>query len=174
MLEDRAFALLVILLALPNCLPMPPPIPLICGLLMLFVAVQMVMGRRFPWLPKALLSRSIAKVQVDKAVERAIPLFRRLERWSRPRFEFLQHDWAIRFIGVLLCAVALALLGAPPLVGQIPLGFAACLIGLGLVERDGVAVVIGVVLGAMGAALSFSFFYAIVTGLTMLSGAVGS
>ncbi|WP_204279918.1 exopolysaccharide biosynthesis protein, partial [Serratia marcescens] len=40
-LKDRAFALLVVILGLPNCLPMPPPIPLICGLLLLLVAVQL-------------------------------------------------------------------------------------------------------------------------------------
>ena len=38
-LRDRAFALLVVLLGLPNCLPMPPPIPLVCGLLLLLVAL---------------------------------------------------------------------------------------------------------------------------------------
>jgi hypothetical protein len=44
-LRDRAFALLVVLLGLPNCLPMPPPIPLVCGLLLALVAAQIVAGR---------------------------------------------------------------------------------------------------------------------------------
>ncbi len=39
-LRGRAFALLVVLLGLPNCLPMPPPIPLVCGLLLALVAAQ--------------------------------------------------------------------------------------------------------------------------------------
>ena len=59
-LRDRAFALLVVLLGLPNCLPMPPPIPLVCGLLLILVAAQILFGRPAPWLPKALLQRSIA------------------------------------------------------------------------------------------------------------------
>ncbi|MDG8172290.1 exopolysaccharide biosynthesis protein, partial [Streptococcus pneumoniae] len=33
-LQDRAYALLVVLLWLPNCLPMPPPISLVCGLVL--------------------------------------------------------------------------------------------------------------------------------------------
>jgi hypothetical protein len=44
-LRDRAFALLIVLLGLPNCLPMPPPIPLVCGLLLGLVAVQIAAGR---------------------------------------------------------------------------------------------------------------------------------
>jgi len=51
-LRDRAFALLVVLLGLPNCLPMPPPIPLICGLLLLLVAIQIAAGMSAPWLPR--------------------------------------------------------------------------------------------------------------------------
>jgi hypothetical protein len=39
-LRDRAFAFLVVLLGLPNCLPMPPPIPLLCGLFLSLVALQ--------------------------------------------------------------------------------------------------------------------------------------
>ena len=56
-LQDRAFALLIVLLGLPNCLPMPPPIPLVCGLLLALVAIQIVFGREAPWLPRQLLNR---------------------------------------------------------------------------------------------------------------------
>jgi hypothetical protein len=43
-LRQQAFALLVVVLGLPNCLPMPPPIPLICGFVLAFVALQMALG----------------------------------------------------------------------------------------------------------------------------------
>ena len=80
-LRDRAFALLVVLLGLPNCLPMPPPIPLVCGLVLLVIAIQIVAGMSAPWLPRLLLDQSIARATVEKAVSRAVPLLRRLERW---------------------------------------------------------------------------------------------
>ena len=47
------------------------------------------------------------------------------------------------------------------LVIQIPLGIAVCLVGLGLVERDGVLVVVGLVIGMAGLAANFGFAYAI-------------
>ena len=46
-------------------------------------------------------------------------------------------------MGVALLAFSLALVTAAPVIGQIPLGLAVCLVGLGLVERDGYVVVGG-------------------------------
>jgi hypothetical protein len=167
-LQDRAFALLIVLLGLPNCLPMPPPIPLICGLLLALVAVQIVFGREAPWLPHQLMNRSMARTDVEKAVGRAIPVFRRLERISRPRMTFLDTPIAMRLMGAVILVLSLGLLFAPPFVGQIPLGLAVCLVGLGLVERDGFVVVGGLLIGSVGLTLSLGFVYAIFTGIGTL------
>ncbi|MBB4039804.1 hypothetical protein GGR34_001451 [Microvirga flocculans] len=167
-LQDRAFALLIVLLGLPNCLPMPPPIPLVCGLLLALVAIQIVFGRDAPWLPSQLMNRSVAQTDVERAVGRAIPVFRRLERISRPRMTFLDTPLAMRLMGAVILVLALGLLFAPPFVGQIPLGLAVCLVGLGLVERDGLVVVGGLVIGSIGLTLSLGFVYAIFTGIDTL------
>jgi hypothetical protein len=167
-LRDRAFALLVVLLGLPNCLPMPPPIPLVCGLLLALVAVQIAAARPAPWLPRALLSRSIKREDVRRAVDRAFPAMRKLERWSRPRMTLFDTPLAMRLVGFLLLALALGLIVAAPIVGQIPLGLAVCLVGLGLVERDGVVVTAGLVIGALGLALSAGFIWAIAAGIAGL------
>lgn len=167
-LRDRAFALLIVLLGLPNCLPMPPPIPLVCGLLLALVAAQLAAGRPTPWLPKALLRRSVPQDAVDRAVGRALPILQKLERWSKPRIAFFETPLALRIIGILLIALALGLLIAAPIIGQIPLGIAVCLVGLGLVERDGVLVITGLVAGVGGVALSFGFVYAVFSGLEAL------
>ena len=98
-LRDRAFALLVVLLGLPNCLPMPPPIPLVCGLLLALVAAQLAAGRPTPWLPRALLRRTIPQEDVSRAVARALPVLQRLERWSKPRMTCLETPLALRLIG---------------------------------------------------------------------------
>ncbi|WP_114769130.1 exopolysaccharide biosynthesis protein [Microvirga subterranea] len=167
-LQDRAFALLVVLLGLPNCLPMPPPIPLVCGLLLALVAIQIVFGRPTPWLPRALLNRSIAQTDVERAVGRAMPAFRRLERVSRPRMTFMETPIAMRVMGAVILVLALGLLFAPPFVGQIPLGLAVCLVGLGLVERDGLVVLGGLLIGTVGLTLSLGFVYAILSGIETL------
>ena len=168
-LRDRAFALLVVLLGLPNCLPMPPPIPLVCGLLLALVAVQIIAGRPAPWLPRALLHRSIARADLERAVMRAAPVFRKLERLSRPRMTVLETALAIRLIGFVLLVLSFGIIFAlPPIVGQIPLGIAVCLLGLGLVERDGVVVIGGLIIGSVGLTVNVGFVYALVSGVGSL------
>jgi hypothetical protein len=168
-LRDRAFALLVVLLGLPNCLPMPPPDPALSGLLLALVAAQLAAGWSYPWLPRALLRRSMATADVVRAVGRAMPTLLRLERWSRPRMTAFESAVAVRLIGFILLALSIGLIFAAPIVGQIPLGIAVCLVGLGLVERDGVLVMAGVTIGLLGLALSLGFIWAIVAGSTSSS-----
>jgi hypothetical protein len=172
-LRDRAFALLVVLLGLPNCLPMPPPIPLVCGLLLLLVAIQIAAGMSAPWLPRRLLGQSIRRSDVQRAVTRAVPILKRLERWSRPRLSVFETAIGMRGMGVALLALALSLIVAAPLIGQIPLGLAVCLVGLGLVERDGIVVLVGLGIGLIGVAINAGFAYAVIAtiaGLFSLGG----
>jgi hypothetical protein len=68
-------------------------------------------------------------------------------------------------LGAVLLVLALGLIVAAPFIGQIPLGLAVCLVGLGLVERDGVLIIAGAVVGVAGLALSAGFAYALVSWL---------
>ncbi len=160
-LGDRSFALLVVILGLPNCIPMPPPIPIFCALLLIGVAVQIGMGRQAPWAPAFVLKRSVARKDLARAAGKAIPLLQSLERFSQPRFDWLGHPRATLAVGALLLALALGVLTAAPFIGQIPWGWAVCLLGLGLVERDGLLILGALVLGAIGALLSAGFVYAV-------------
>lgn len=163
-LGERGFALLVVGLGLPNCLPMPPPIPLICGLLLIFVALQMVLGWTSPWLPRFILDKTVSRTTLANFIERALPWVQKLERFAKPRLGLLDHHIAFRLIGSALMVFSVALVFAAPFIGQVPLGVAVVLIGLGLVERDGVLVLAGVAAGLVGSVLSLGFVIAIATG----------
>jgi hypothetical protein len=163
-LGERAFALLIVVLGLPNCLPMPPPIPLLCGLLLVFVALQILFGLHAPWLPQRVLNHTIAHADLVRAVDRAVPWLRWLERFARPRLHIFDNGLGMRIMGASLLAFALALVFAAPFIGQIPLGIAVCLLGLGMVERDGVVVAAGFVVGLVGSVLSLGFILALITG----------
>jgi hypothetical protein len=167
-LSDRSFAILVVLLGLPNCLPMPPPIPTISALLLIMIAVQIAMQRPEPWFPGAILRGSVARSDVLRAVTRALPVVSVLERWSRPRLGVFGPRTGAMLSALLLTTMALGMLMAAPLIGQVPYGLAVCLIGLGQIERDGVLVLSGVVAGAVGVVLSASFVYGVILGLRNL------
>lgn len=163
-LGERGFALLVVGLGLPNCLPMPPPIPLLCGLLLIFVALQMVLGWNTPWLPAFLLDKTVSRDTMANFIDRAMPWVQKLERFAKPRLGIVDSRLAFRLIGSALMVFSVALVFAAPFIGQVPLGFAVVLIGLGLVERDGLLVMAGIAAGLVGTALSLGFVFAIATG----------
>ena len=161
-LSERSFAILVVLLGLPNCLPMPPPIPTVSALLLIMIALQMLVRRPEPWVPGVVLRGSVARSDVLRAVKRALPVVSRLERWSRPRLSVFEPRLAALLSALLLLLMSVGMLLAAPLVGQVPYGLAVCLFGLGQIERDGVLVLSGMVAGAVGVALSASFIYGVV------------
>jgi hypothetical protein len=163
-LGERGFALLVVGLGLPNCLPMPPPIPLLCGLLLVFVALQMVLGWQSPWLPGFILDKTVSRATMANFIERALPWVEKLERVAKPRFGVVDSRLAFRLIGSALMMFSVALVFAAPFIGQVPLGVAVVLVGLGLVERDGLLVTGGIVAGLLGSALSLGFVVAVATG----------
>ncbi|MEO0525567.1 MAG: exopolysaccharide biosynthesis protein, partial [Pseudomonadota bacterium] len=53
-LNERAFGLFLLFLALPCCIPFLYGVPQIVALPMMFVSVQILFGRRSPWLPEKL------------------------------------------------------------------------------------------------------------------------
>lgn len=169
MLGDRAFAFFIVLLGLPNIVPMVPPIPLLSGVLLALVAGQLIYGLPAPWLPRRLLDRSVPRADLRRAVARIMPWLIGIERFCRPRLTLFESRLAARLIGLVTLIVALGLLVAAPIIGQIPLGIAACLIGVGLVERDGFVLIAAAVVGAIGVALAAGFAWAIVSaGLHLL------
>lgn len=164
-LKDCSFASLIVLLGLTNCVPMPPPVPTVSSVLLISVAIQIAAGRSVPWLPAFILRGSIASSSVARAVAKALPHVVRLERWSRPRLWWHGQHLATLLSSLLLAVLAVGILTAAPLFGHIPFGIAVCFVGVGLVERDGMLVVGGVLAGSFGVFVSTSFIYAVIATL---------
>ncbi len=51
---------------------------------------------------RRLLGQSIKQSDVKRAVKRAVPVLRRLERWSRPRLSVFETAIGMRGMGVAL------------------------------------------------------------------------
>ena len=58
-LRKRAFGFLLLFLAIPNIIPMPPGLSTIFGILLLFPAVQMIIGNVQPWFCLLYTSRCV-------------------------------------------------------------------------------------------------------------------
>lgn len=159
-LRDRGFGLLFVVLALPNAIPGPaiPGLSILTGLPLLFVALELALGKKEPELPRWIRRRSMTRAGFGRLVERMRPTLDRLERVIRPRYRDLTRPKAERLLGLFTALVALSLVFSLP-TGNLLLGIGATALGLGLMERDGIAIVVGVVVGTLGIAWNVLLFW---------------
>lgn len=132
----RAHGLMLLLLALPETIPMVGlsavialPIAVIGGHMALY-------GAEAP-LPRWLRERSIRRSLVEAAIDKAMPVIRWLDRISRPRWPALAE--AHRLQGAI-CVVLAVVLAAPIPGINILAAFGVAGIGLGMLQRDGLVV----------------------------------
>jgi hypothetical protein len=151
-LDERGFGLLFFLLALPCVPPFVYVLPQIVSLPMLALAVQMAMGRKSPWLPERLRRRRFSVPAFSDVLDRMEKYVRIVERVAHPRLRAVTGHGAARMIGGLLTIPAVSIL--VPLIGTntVP-SIGICIVALGLIERDGVLVILGLLIGVGWVAL---------------------
>ena len=170
LLGGRGRAALILIFAFPNVLPAPPGLSGVLGLPLLYLSFQMMMGR-LPWLPRFIGERSLSRERFAQLVENLGPWLARAERLLRPRLPFLVNPVAERILGVL-CLVLAAVLSLPIPFGNMLPAFAICLIALGMLERDGVWVVIGTLVGLGALTIVAGIVYTLIkSGLFLLMNA---
>ena len=136
----RSIAALLFVLALPMALPVPlPGISVLFGIPLIIVSAQLVLRRRFAWLPRRLARGSIARSELIMLVTKALPTIRSLERAIRPRVIWLTADWVTIPVGAV-CVVLALIIALPIPFGHVVPGLAICVMALGLIEQDGIAV----------------------------------
>lgn len=151
-LDERAFGLLVLLLALPCTLPFVYLLPQLVALPMLALAGQMAMGRKHPWLPARLHKRSFSVRSFKTVLDRSEKYVGWVERLARPRLSAITSHHGSRLVGALLLIPAASILIPLPGTNTIP-GIGVAIASLGVIERDGVLVILGLVIGFVWVAL---------------------
>ncbi|MDD9727558.1 exopolysaccharide biosynthesis protein [Roseovarius sp. SK2] len=145
-LHERAFGLFLLILALPCCIPFLYGVPQVVALPLMFVAVQIAIGRRVPWLPGNLAARQVTSDSLHRLSGRAGPWLRRIEAVSKPRLAFLTRKPLDQVVGLALVLFSASILVPLPATNTVP-GFAVVVVAMGLLQRDGILVLIGAVLG---------------------------
>ncbi|MFG1428481.1 exopolysaccharide biosynthesis protein [Roseixanthobacter glucoisosaccharinicivorans] len=160
-LRNRAFGITFLLFGIPNCIPMPPGIPVICGIVLGLIGLQMAMGRQELWLPDRIARQTFSRSMLDAIVTRSRPTIEWFERWSRPRMEMFAGPTARRVVGAVVVLLGFILLLPIPFLGNLPPGFAVCIFGLGLVERDGAVILAGFFATVLGILITAGMSWAI-------------
>ena len=144
-LKGRAYTLLLLILALPFCQPIPMP-----GLSTFFGAIIALIGLRLslrlePWIPVRMLERPLSTRVLVLTLTSAMRFVRMLEVVLRPRWSFLV-EWTLlhHLYGAMICLSGLfLLLPLPvPLSNVLP-ALAIILLAAAMLERDGLFGILG-------------------------------
>lgn len=148
-LNDRAFGLVILLFALPNCIPGPPFLGSVLGVPLLFFGVQLAVGRRFPWLPPIIGRYTLDQNTLLRLIERSRPLLQRVERICQPRLLVVTGPRSERLLGVGMTILAMAVMLPLPFTNFVP-AMGIAVMALGILEEDGITILIGLGIGLIG------------------------
>lgn len=145
-LHERAFGILLFVLAAPCCLPFVYILPQVVALPMLLLAGQMAIGKDAPWLPESLATRRFPKKSLLDTVDRMDRYVGWLGAITHKRWPALTGEMGSRVVGALLLIPTASILVPLPLTNTIP-GIGVAIASFGLLERDGLLVVLGLLIG---------------------------
>lgn len=153
-LHERGLACVMLFFALPMALPVPVPpvLNVALALPLLFLTVQQMIGRQDLWLPRKLLERRFKSASIKSLLGRIIPPLQKIELLLKPRLSVLTDYHTQKLIGAMGFVMALCVTIPLPLTNTVPsLGIAA--MAIGVLSRDGFAVLIGAIIGLCWVAL---------------------
>ena len=167
--EERIFGFLLVILSLPSALPVPAPgysIPF--GILMFLLAIQLIFGAKYPWLPEKMLKGSMKLERVQKFVKAGIPWLKRIEALTRPRMTSICSSLPGRVtIGVAIALMSISMMIPIPGTNTLP-AIGIFVTAFGLQEDDGFISLGGLVICLIAATLSTSIIIAVIWGGTSL------
>lgn len=159
----QAYGPMLLVPSLIAALPVIGAIPgmsIVTGSVVALIAVQVLFGRRHPWLPGRLTAFSFEREPLKKGVAWAEPKLRAVDRIIKPSLTFLVRGPSRIFVA--LAAIFNALLFYPaaflPFAVMAP-AFAVIVLGVGVTTADGRWVVAGYLLTAASAGLIGYLFF---------------
>ena len=137
----------MILFALPNAVI--PGISFILGAPVVLLALQLAVGREEVWVPEFMRRQKLSPAVFERIAVRVEKFLLWIEKRSMPRWCSLVTGPGERFLGLYIAIIAGFLMMPIPFGNGLP-AFGIALMAVGLVEKDGKAAVIGMILGFLG------------------------
>src|SRR5262249_7755276 len=110
-------------------------------------------GRHTPWFPHWVMRQSWSREGLERFIARTLPYLERVERLLKPRLSFLLSWPGERLIGAGLLVLTVVLALPIPLGNWLP-AFAITIVGLAIIEKDGLAVLMGFAVGAVSVVIA--------------------
>lgn len=167
-LDSRAHGVLLLVLALPMCVPNIPGISTIFGFLMLAPAIQLSLGSKRLWLPRRARAWEVDCGAMRRTFGLAIPPLRSVEHLIKPRWARLTRFPATVFVGLQTLLMALILILPIPFANWPP-GMTVAITAIALLQRDGVLMLLTIPAAIASAA---SVYFGAKVGFAVINGAM--
>ena len=154
-MDSVGFGLVIMIFAFGLIIPLPPPFPSIISLPLLVFSVQMVMGYTSPKLPKRFAKLSVKRSVLAMLTKKSSPYIHKVERILKPRLLFMTSANAERVIGFFILIFSTFVTVPLPLSNFIP-GLGVLIISFGLLGKDGLVVILGIMVGITGIVVSIA------------------
>ncbi len=161
LIGEQGLLLFCAFLAIPFLLPVAiPGTSTVFGLLMVLIGAG-VATDSLPLVPTRLLDHALSSQHVVPALQKGAAAFRRFESLIRPRALAMTGSRAANFIngGVIVIAALVLMLPLVPFTNTLP-ALAVVLLAIGMVERDGIVIVLGYLATVAAALYCGTIFWA--------------
>jgi hypothetical protein len=166
MLHELGFGVIILMFALPAIVPgLPPPIHTLVAIPLIVLGWQMMLGFDSVKLPEMVAKRKIKRSSLQKAVQKSEKYLKVVERFTRPRMDFMNTPMGGRFVGLMVLLFAVTVAIPAPLTNTVP-GIAIAMVGIAYLEKDGLLAIAGSILGlawmaalALFSAVMIAFVY---------------
>jgi hypothetical protein len=143
-LQKRAFGLLLLILVIAILVP---GLGIAASVAIAFPAVELMMDRDRPSLPRFLTKRSFATQRFIKWAGRSLPFLRLVERVSRSRWHTPAHATK-RAIGLLVLLLAISGIWPLPLINLVP-AVTIALLAIAYLQEDGLLLAVSFCVGIL-------------------------
>ncbi|WP_416407277.1 exopolysaccharide biosynthesis protein [Agrobacterium rosae] len=158
-LGDKAIAFILLVFAIPAIIPTPGiPAGMIFGTALAILSLQIIFGSRTLKLPGFLGRLSVSRSIIQLTADKAAPRLAKLEALLRPRGHVLAKYLGVPAIGIVIFLMAILIALPIPFGNMLP-GLAVLAFALGLAQRDGVAVLVGLLLAVLAVVTSGAIIY---------------
>lgn len=162
-LGERAFGLFVLILAL---LALVSGLSSFIAVLLMLPAVQMMLARPHPVLPRFVADRQVRTRWLVPLVRRTSPLLRRIEVLIRPRWP-TPFEATKRVVGGTILVLAVTLISPIPFTHIVPC-LAIVLIALAYLEEDGFMLCLALFASFVSLAITAATVWGAVAGIAFL------
>jgi hypothetical protein len=137
-----------------------PGMPTTMGVFTLLIAIQLLVGREYFWLPAWLLKRSVTRKRLETALKWMRPPARQIDRFLRPRLSALLHgpgNYAIAIVCTLM-AVTMPFMEVVPFSVN-GIGAALATFGVSLIADDGLVALLAFMLTSLAIGLLVYYLF---------------